>query len=270
MTAANNDWGIPRSPSEPPPVPQSQPGQPPVTPPPGQAPTSPSPDTPAPVAPPAPPTGGPATGPSLGQRLAALPKQAIIGGGLAIVLALAGIGLLMSLFKSNTQTTTQQLDAHVPSAPQAIVPDGFTPPAPDATGRIIETDELVVDRELAEVTVAKVDPSTYAKVGEWWSRADESGSIYLPPGKTLADAQFFSAEDQTAPYAGQATEEQATVTSLTFEKGVAGGYNLSSGAQVWYQNETFQSDPAYILIPKGIEGTFQVYVGTAPIDLAIP
>lgn len=211
------------------------------------------------------------SGQGVGAQLAALPKPALIAIGVGLLAVLAGGGLLLGRGGSNHASTgTQQLQANVPSTPQAALPDGVSKPAPDATGRIIDTESLAIDREQAEVTKVTLAPFTYVKVGEWWSRADDNGVVYLPPAKALADAMFFSADDQSAPYAGETTEATATVTSVTFEKGTPGGYNLDPGAQVWYQNETFQTDPAYILIPKGTPGNFQIFVGSAPIDLAIP
>lgn len=215
----------------------------------------------------------PATGDSPLKGLAAN-RPLLIGGGVALAALVAVIGFFMTGGSKDGVTTTQQLTANKPDAAQQAqaggAPEGFEVPAPDATGRIIDTEALTVDRESVDVTVAKVDPSTYAQIGEWWSRANDQGMVYLPPGKALADVTFFSADDQTVPYAGQAAEESAPVTSVTFEKGVAGGFNLSAGAQVWYTNASFQSDPAYILIPKGLDGSFQVYVGSVPVELALP
>lgn len=253
-----------------------QPGQP-TTPPPTASPTPGMPAQPPGSAPGTPPpTGAPGatkTGSSPLDDLAAN-RPLLIAGGVGLVAVIAVIGIFLSGGPKNDVTSTQQLTANAPGATQQaqadVLPDGFERPAPDATGRIIDTEELTVDREAAEVTIAKVDPSTYVQIGEWWARANEEGKIYLPPGKGLADAVFFSADDQTVPYAGQATEESGSVTSVTFAKGVAGGFNLSPGAQVWYTNASFQSDPAYILIPRGLEGSFEVYVGSAPIELALP
>lgn len=235
-----------------------------------------------PAAPPAPDTAAPIPGatpskpPAGDSPLAGLTKNrpVLIGGGVAIAAVVLGLGYLFTGGAKDEVTTTQQLTASNPGAAQQAqaggAPEGFEHPAPDATGRIIDTDALAVDREQADVTIAKVDPSTYAQIGEWWSRANGEGKLYLPPGKALADVTFFSADDQTVPYAGQAAEETGAVTSVTFEKGVAGGFSLSPGAQVWYTDASFQSDPAYILIPKGLEGSFQVYVGSVPVELAIP
>lgn len=228
----------------------------------------------APTAPPqAPPSGGStaASAPAVGSDVLAKIKdnKLVVIGGIAVVALAVGMGSLL-LGPSKRDSNTQQLTAIAPSTEAVGVPEGFEIPAPDATGRIIDTETLAVDRESVEVTVVKVDPSTYAQVGEWWARANDQGMIYLPPGKQLADATFFSADDQTVPYAGQTSEEKGTVTSVTFEKGAPGGFNLSPGAQVWYTDASFQTDPAYLLIPKGLEGSFQVYVGSVPIELALP
>lgn len=248
------------------------------TPQPGQ-PTTPPPTTPPPSEAPAQvsvtePGQAPAASPSGDSPLSKLManRPVLIGGGVALAALVIGVGyLLIGGSSSNEVTSTQQLTANNPGANQvAGAPEGFKQPAPNATGRIVDTENLTVDRELADVTIAKVDPSTYAQIGEWWSRANGEGTLYLPPGKGLADVTFFSADDQTVPYTGQTTEDKGTVTSVTFERGIIGGFNLSPGAQVWYTDPSFQSDPAYILIPKGLEGTFQVYVDSAPVELAIP
>lgn len=276
MTTPEHGWGN-----------APQPGQnAPTTQPPGSpaAPGGPASSGPAaPGSPTAPGQAGAPNGPADGARkmpdwsalmaTAMANKPAVIGGGVAFAVVVIGMAFFFGGGTSQKgASTTQQLTANAPSAnvQQAIVPDGFTPPKPDATGRIIDTETLTVDREQSEVTIAKVDPSTYANIGGWWARANDQGVLYLPPGKGLADVTFFSGDDKNVPYAGQAAEEKGTVTSLTFEKGVSGGYSLSPGAQVWYTDPTFQSDPAYILIPKGLEGSFQIFVGTLPVELALP
>ncbi|WP_336250660.1 hypothetical protein [Stomatohabitans albus] len=225
------------------------------------------PDTPAPQTP-----GGPPPR-SLGATFAALSMPVRIGIGIAVLLLIGGASYMVTQLNGSASTHrgTQQLDAQAPQSTNPNPnPNGIQVPAPDATGRIIEHEGLAVNRDQGDVTQLVLDPGTYIKINELWSRADNDGKVLLPPGMTRDQAVFFKSEDQQTPYTGEVTEQMAPATSISFEGELNEGYSLSPGVVVWYTNESFQTDPAWILIPKGNPGEHTLFVDSVPVELAIP
>lgn len=213
---------------------------------------------------------------SASSKIAGMSRQTLIGLGVAGLVVLgAGGYFISSLGSSHSQKGTQQLTANEPGSNAGANAgsqgaNGVTLPAPDATGRILEHNGVAINRDPADVTEITLAPYTYAQMGELWARADENGKLLLPPGKSRADATFFSGDDQETPWEGEVGEEIKPVTSITFEGELTEGYALAPGTVLWYTSKDFRSDPAYILIPKGNPGEHTFYVGSQPLELSLP